>query len=78
MKETLLTLLEKCETPKEMELVVKGALLERSYEEVLEDLILGYHLARCEKDLRERDFRKIILRLELAEAALIANEIEYF
>lgn len=78
MKETLLTLLEKCETPKEMKLVVKGALLNRSYEEVLEDLILGYHLARCENQLRERDMRKLILDLELAESALIAMEIDGF
>ena len=69
MNINLLDLLKKCNTPREMEIAVEGAFTARMSEgEILHTLITAYHLARCERDMAER-------QLELAEAALIAEEI---
>lgn len=69
MNTNLLNLLTKCETPKEMEIAVEGALTANmSEKEVLHTLIVAYHLACCERDRAEH-------HLEIAEAALLAEEI---
>lgn len=69
MNINLLDLLEKCETPREMEIAVEGAFTANMSEgEILHTLITAYHLARCGKELAER-------HLELAEAALLTEEI---
>lgn len=69
MNINLLDLLEKCETPREMEIAVEGTFTANMSEgEVLHTLMVAYHLARRGKELAER-------HLELAEAALLAEEI---
>ena len=69
MNINLLDLLEKCNTPREMEIAVEGAFTANMSEgEVLHTLMVAYHLARCEKERVERS-------LEIAEAALLAEEI---
>ena len=69
MNKELLELLEKCETPKEMRLAVEGAFTAGMSEgEIIHNLILATHFARCERDIAERS-------LQIAEAAIIAAEI---
>ena len=69
MNKELLELLEKCETPKEMSLAVEGAFTAGMSEgEIIHNLILATHFARCERDIAERS-------LQIAEAAIIAAEI---
>ena len=69
MNINLIDLLKKCKTPREMEIAVEGAFTANMSEgEILHTLITAYHFARCEKEIAER-------QLELAEAALIAEEI---
>ena len=69
MNKELLELLEKCETPKEMGIAVEGAFTAGMSEgEIIHNLILSAHLARCERDMANR-------QLELAEAALLMREI---
>ena len=65
----LLDLLAECETPKEMKIAVEGAFTAGMSEgEIIHNLILATHFARCERDMAERS-------LQIAEAALIAAEI---
>ena len=56
MNINLLDLLEKCKTPREMEIAVDGAFTACMSEgEILHTLITAYHLARCERDMAQRD-----------------------
>ena len=65
----LLDLLAECETPKEMKIAVEGAFTAGMSEgEIIHNLILATHFARCERDRANR-------HLELAEAALLMREI---
>lgn len=69
MNKELLELLEKCNTPKEMGIAVEGAFTAGMSEgEIIHNLILATHFARCERDRANR-------HLELAEAALLMREI---
>ena len=69
MNKELLELLEKCNTPKEMGIAVEGAFTAGMSEgEIIHNLILATHFAKCERDMAERS-------LQIAEAALIAAEI---
>ena len=69
MNINLLDLLEKCNTPREMEIAVEGAFTAGMSEgEIIHNLILATHFARCERDTAERS-------LQIAEAALLAEEI---
>lgn len=69
MNINLLDLLEKCKTPREMEIAVEGAFTANMSEgEVFHTLMVAYHLARCEKERAEH-------QLKLAEAALLMREI---
>ena len=63
-------LLDRCETPKEMEIAVEGAFTADMCEwEIIHNLIGALHLVKCERD-------KVLRHLELAEAALLAQAEE--